>query len=142
MSVLVANDTIISSALKVARAKLDGFIAPSNMMLKPSIGPVETLSFAQLLKRGLITHWQIPLNEVLADQTLESEVLSAISDIEPKTGQFVDLFLAFINIPIIGKNVLGEQEFARLQENLKPGEHALLVFSNGDYSYVSEEFIP
>lgn len=142
VSVLVANDTIISSALKVARAKLDGFIAPSNMMLKPSIGPVETLSFAQLLKRGLITHWQIPLNEVLADQTLESEVLSAISDIEPKTGQFVDLYLAFINIPIIGKNVLGEQEFARLQENLKPGEHALLVFSNGDYSYVSEEFIP
>ncbi len=142
VSVLVANDTIISSALKVARAKLDGFIAPSNMMLKPSIGPVETLSFAQLLERGLITHWQMPLNEVLADQTLESEVLSAISDIEPKTGQFVDLYLAFINIPIIGKNVLGEQEFARLQENLKPGEHALLVFSNGDYSYVSEEFIP
>lgn len=142
VSVLVANDTIISSALKVARAKLDGFIAPSNMMLKPSIGPVETLSFEQLLERGLITHWQMPLNEVLADQTLESEVLSAISDIEPKTGQFVDLYLAFINIPIIGKNVLGEQEFARLQENLKPGEHALLVFSNGDYSYVSEEFIP
>lgn len=142
VSVLVANDTIISSALKVARAKLDGFIAPSNMMLKPSIGPVETLLFAQLLERGLITHWQMPLNEVLADQTLESEVLSAISDIEPKTGQFVDLYLAFINIPIIGKNVLGEQEFARLQENLKPGEHALLVFSNGDYSYVSEEFIP
>ncbi|MBT4884037.1 MAG: 4Fe-4S binding protein [Glaciecola sp.] len=142
VSVLVANDTIISSALKVARAKLDGFIAPSNMMLKPSIGPVETLSFAQLLERGLITHWQMPLNEVLADQTLESEVLSAISDIDPKTGQFVDLYLAFINIPIIGKNLLGEQEFARLQENLKPGEHALLVFSNGDYSYVSEEFIP
>jgi len=142
VSVLVANDTIISSALKVARAKLDGFIAPSNMMLKPSIGPVEILSFAQLLERGLITHWQMPLNEVLADQTLESEVLSAISDIEPETGQFVDLYLAFINIPIIGKNVLGEQEFARLQENLKPGEHALLVFSNGDYSYVSEEFIP
>jgi NosR/NirI family nitrous oxide reductase transcriptional regulator len=142
VSVLVANDTIISSALKVARAKLDGFIAPSNMMLKPSIGPVETLSFAQLLERGLITHWQMPLNEVLADQTLESEVLSAISDIEPKTGQFLDLYLAFINIPIIGKNLLGEQEFARLQENLKPGEHALLVFSNGDYSYVSEEFIP
>ena len=142
VSVLVANDTIISSALKVARAKLDGFIAPSNMMLKPSIGPVETLSFAQLLERGLITHWQMPLNEVLADQTLESEVLSAISDIEPETGQFVDLYLAFINIPIIGKNLLGEQEFARLQENLKPGEHALLVFSNGDYSYVSEEFIP
>ena len=142
VSVLVANDTIISSALKVARAKLDGFIAPSNMMLKPSIGPVETLSFAQLLERGLITHWQMPLNEVLADQSLESEVLRAISDIEPETGQFVDLYLAFINIPIIGKNVLGEQEFTRLQENLKPGEHALLVFSNGDYSYVSEEFIP
>ncbi|MDG1923264.1 MAG: 4Fe-4S binding protein [Glaciecola sp.] len=142
VSVLVANDTIISSALKVARAKLDGFIAPSNMMLKPSVGPVETLSFAQLLERGLITHWQMPLNEVLADQTLESEVLSAISDIEPETGQFVDLYLAFINIPVIGKNLLGEQEFARLQENLKPGEHALLVFSNGDYSYVSEEFVP
>jgi transcriptional regulator of nitric oxide reductase len=54
----------------------------------------------------------------------------------------VELYIAFISVPIIGKNLLGEAEFARLQEELKPGEHAIMVLSNGDYSYVSDEFIP
>lgn len=142
VSVLVANDTIITSALKVARAKLDGFVAPSNMILKPLPDSMPLLSFDELLAQGFITHWQVPVAQILADKSLASEVISAIEVIEPVTGQFVDLYLAFLNIPIIGTNLLGDAEFARLQENLKPGEHALLVFSQGDYSYVSEEFIP
>lgn len=142
VSVLVANDTIITSALKVARAKLDGFVAPSNMILKPSTELAETLSFTQLVERGLITHWQQPLSDVLAQPDLASEVVTAIDNVESETGLFIDLYFAFINIPLIGQNLLGTEEFKRLQENLKPGEHAVLVLSNGDYSYVSEEFIP
>lgn len=142
VSVLVANDTIITSALKVARATLDGFVAPSNMILRPTPEIVPSLSFDDLLAQGLVTHWQVAKDEILSDPTLENEVISAIEENESQTGQFIDLYLAFVNIPLIGKNLLGEEEFIRLQENLKPGEHALLVFSHGDYSYVSEEFIP
>lgn len=56
VSVLVVNDTIVTSALKVARAKLDGFVAPSNKILKPEAENFEPLNFDQLVERGLITH--------------------------------------------------------------------------------------
>ncbi len=38
--------------------------------------------------------------------------------------------------------MLGEQEYQRLLESLKPGEHALMVLNRGSYSFVSEDFIP
>lgn len=140
VSVLVVNDTIITSALKVARAKLDGFIAPSNMMLKPDY--FVPLSFDELLDKGFISHWQMPTEQVLNDASLSDEVITAIEKTPKESQHFVDMYIAFVNIPIIGKNLFGEAEFARLQENLKPGEHAILMLSNGDYSYVSEDFIP
>ncbi len=140
VSVLVVNDTIITSALKVARAKLDGFVAPSNMMLKPD--NFASLTFSEMLNKGLISHWQISAEQALADDNLPSEVVTAIQGVARSSEKFVELYIAFINIPIIGKNLLGEAEFARLQESLKPGEHAILLLSNGDYSYVGEAFIP
>jgi transcriptional regulator of nitric oxide reductase len=140
VSVLVVNDTIITSALKVARAKLDGFIAPSNMMLKPDY--FATLTFAELVDRQLISSWKIARETLLSDTTLPSKVVSAIKAVDQDSEQFVELYIAFISVPIIGKNLLGEAEFGRLQEELKPGEHAIMVLSNGDYSYVSDEFIP
>jgi NosR/NirI family nitrous oxide reductase transcriptional regulator len=140
VSVLVVNDTIITSALKVARAKLDGFIAPSNMMLKP--GYFAKLTFAELVDRELISSWKIDRETLLSDATLPSKVVAAINAVDKYSGQFVELHIAFISVPIIGKNLLGETEFARLQEELKPGEHAIMILSNGDYSYVSDEFIP
>ena len=142
VSVLVVNDTIVTSALKVARAKLDGFVAPSNKILRPETDNFETLSFNQLVERGLITHWQMPYTDIEQKTELESEVMDAIDNIEKQSDYFIDMYMAFINIPLVGKNLLGEAEFARLQENLKPGEHALLMLSNGDYSYVNEDFIP
>jgi transcriptional regulator of nitric oxide reductase len=140
VSVLVVNDTIITSALKVARAKLDGFSAPSNMMIKPDF--FATLTFAELVDRELISSWKIARKTLLSDTTLPSKVVAAIKAVDQDSEEFVELYIAFISVPIIGRNLLGETEFARLQEELKPGEHAIMVLSNGDYSYVSDEFIP
>ena len=42
----------------------------------------------------------------------------------------------------MGKNLLDEEEFARLQENLNPGEMALMVLNTKGFSFISDEFIP
>ena len=136
VSVLVINDTIVTSALKVARAKLDGFVAPSNKIINPAAS-IPT-SFDDLLEQGFIYHWQINYADT---QTLADDVRQAIDKLE-RHQEFVDIYLVYISVPEIGRTLLGEKEFERLQENLKPGEHALLAISKGDYSYISEEFIP
>ena len=137
VSVLVVNDTIITAALKVAMAKLDGFVAPSNMIVDPDI--FVPLSFYELVAAGHIKKWVVNRNEL---DTLPSEVRTAIADIPQESEHFIELYLAFLDIPIVAKNLLSDTERTRLLENLKPGEQPLLVLSRGDYSFISEDFIP
>ncbi|MBL4822801.1 MAG: 4Fe-4S binding protein [Colwellia sp.] len=151
VSVMVINDTIIASALKVARAKLEGFAAAATVKIDSDF--FQKLNFKQLIEQGHISHWQVSKIESLKLAVdVSNELVSVIealtedSDAEGaangKSGDFIDLYFAFVNIPVIGKNLLGELEYQRLQESLKPGEHGLMVFSRGNYGYVSENFIP
>ena len=141
ISVLVINDTIIASALKVAREKLSGFLAPSNISINSEF--FETLTFDQLVERNYIGHWELTREQAIAITNNSSIALSnEINALSEGENNFIELYFAFVNIPIIGKNLLGEQEYQRLLESLKPGEHALMVLNRGSYSFVSEDFIP
>jgi len=147
VSVMVINDTIIASALKVARAKLEGFAAAATVKIDTDF--FEQLTFEQLIAQGHISHWEVSKQQSLKLATdVSSELASVIeelteqSDSEGHNGEFIDLYFAFVNIPIVGKNLLGDVEYQRLLESLKPGEHALMVFSRGAYSYIDEDFIP
>ena len=141
ISVLVVNDTIIASALKVAREKLSGFVAPSNFVVNPDF--FEKLSFEQLLEKKYIQHWQLTRNQALALTQSESSTLTnTIEKLSEDSNDFIDLYFGFANIPIVGKNLLGETEYQRLLESLIPGEHALMVLNRGNYAFVSEAFIP
>jgi NosR/NirI family nitrous oxide reductase transcriptional regulator len=143
VSVMVINDTIIASALKVARAKLEGFAAASAVLVNNNF--YKTLSFEQLLKQGYIHRWQLNTQTSLSlAEKVSSELAQVIEDLSQQNskGNFIDLYFAFVNIPIVGKNILGDAEYQRLLESLKPGEHALMVFNRGNYPYISEDFIP
>ena len=144
ISVMVINDTIIASALAVARAKLEGFSAASTVKIDTNL--YQDLNFAQLLEKGYISHWQVSTQQSLnLAENVSNELVSAIEDLadeDVNTPNLIELYFAFVNIPIIGKNLLGEAEYQRLLESLKPGEHALMVFNRGNYSYISENFIP
>ena len=161
ISVMVINDTIISSALKVARAKLEVLTATATVKISPDF--FTKLTFNQLLEQGYIKHWQVSENQSLKLAVdISDELIDAIKELNSDFSQssvqslpkdvtkdltnnkhhFIDLYFAFVNIPIIGKNLLGEAEYQRLLEDLKPGEHALMIFNRGTYSYVSENFTP
>ncbi|MBE1288270.1 MAG: 4Fe-4S binding protein [Alteromonadaceae bacterium] len=139
VSVLVINDTIISAALKVARAKLDGFVAPSNKIVDPKA--IVPSSWDELVAGGFIQAWYVNYEDT---QDLPSEIKRAIDDIanEGEGNQFIELYTAFLTVEPIGKAILGDQEYARLVENLKPGEQGIFVLSRGDYSVLSDDFRP
>lgn len=141
ISVLVINDTIIASALKVAREKLSGFVVPSNITINPNY--YQTLDFEALVANNYIGHWQVNREQAIAiAQTSSTELVNEINNLAQDKTSFIDLYFAFVNIPIIGKNLLGEQEYQRLLDSLKPGEHAFMVFSRGSYAFISDRFIP
>lgn len=137
ISVLVINDTIIASALKVARQKLDGFLAAQPHQIRHNF--YHPMSFEQLMKKGYIHHWEVSTEEAMG---ISSKLAQKVASVTNGQRDFIDIYFTFVNIPIIGRNLLGDKEYDRLLEELAPGEHALMLFNKGQYSFVSEQFIP
>jgi NosR/NirI family nitrous oxide reductase transcriptional regulator len=54
---------------------------------------------------------------------------------------FIDLYAALVSVPAIGKRLLGEDGFAALQSSLKPDQQAILIASNGLYSFKGSGYV-
>ena len=139
VSVIIINDTVLSSALKVARHKLEGFAQAA--AAQPIMDKFEPLNWQQLLDRGYVGHWRLELAD--AERSLGTDLGSYPSLREAEPGEaFTELWYAYINAPSIGRNLLGDDGFARLQQRLKPGQQVLAVMSNGLFPHVPEDFKP
>ena len=139
VSVLIINDTILSSALKVARNKLGGFVQTAQTRAKPDF--FERLSWQQLLERGYIGHWR------LSREAIESELGRPLTDYPQEfegtdNGPFSELFFGYINAPMVGRNLLGDEGYEKLMAYIDPGAQVMLVLSGGAFHHVSENFIP
>lgn len=139
VSVLIINDTVLSSALKVARAKLESFAQSAPTRARPDF--YEQLSWQQLVDRGYLGHWQISATAV------ESELGRPLGDypidIEPEAdAPFSELFFGYINSPMVGRNLLGDEGYNRLMQRLDDNAEVLAVMSRGAYPHVSSEFVP
>ncbi|MCW8884165.1 MAG: NosR/NirI family protein [Motiliproteus sp.] len=140
VSVIIINDTILSSALQVARNKLEGFEQQPAAIPKQDL--FEPLDWQQLLQQGYVKHWQLsrePVERSLG-QSLDNYLELYIEDEDDP--RFSDIYYAYLNAPIIGRNLLGEEGFQRLIKGLKPGEQAFAVLSEGLYPHVPSNFKP
>ncbi|HEY6898494.1 MAG TPA: 4Fe-4S binding protein [Rhodocyclaceae bacterium] len=142
-TVRIVHKSILSSALTVARAKLglagkDAHEAPA----QPRSDVFERLSFAQLEKRGLVAHLQAS-NAAVENLFAGSEWagLDSEGQADPAALQ-VDLYLAYLNAPTIGRSLLGDEGYRRLMEKLEPGQTALWIASRGRYSMLDDDFTP
>lgn len=135
VSALVINDTIIASALSVARTMLEGFAPLSSKSLKPN--HYTEYNFKQLVETGYIKHWRLSLNDTLKQYPQLTDRLVEFENSQP----LVDLYIAPLSIEMVGRNLLSQSEFNRLKENVGNDGNAFLVLDAGTYSFISEEFI-
>jgi NosR/NirI family transcriptional regulator, nitrous oxide reductase regulator len=135
-SIVVLNDTIILSALKVASNVLDGFSYREKGKVRHD--QFKKKNWDQLLELGWVSHRRI-VNKDIDILFTDTSVDNASP--EPDA-LFTDLYFASLNIPTIGRNILGDEVYKQLMsEELKPGEQAILVASNGSFSTRGEEFV-
>jgi len=59
---------------------------------------------------------------------------------EQKAETFVDLYYTQLDIPTIGKNLLGESEYNWMMAQLQPGEHVIALLGNG-YSFKGSGYV-
>jgi transcriptional regulator of nitric oxide reductase len=141
-SVRIINETIVNSALQVAREKM-GFSKgrDPNRVAGIRTEIFEPLSFAQLLDRGYVRRLRVTNAEVeQAYRGTEGEGLDEEGSKDPDA-TFADLHIAQVDVPIIGRNLLGEAGWRKLMDQLD-GAPAMMVISNGRWTFMPENFVP
>ncbi len=141
-SLRIINQSILSSALKVARKKL-GFSEGRDPELIARIKPnvLEAHSIKELMDAGLIQRLVLSNADVekkfaaTAAAGLDADALS-----QPQA-PFIDLYVAYVSVPSIGRNLLSQATWDKLQSRIDPEDHAILVMSKGRYSVTGENFM-
>ena len=141
-SVRILNQTLLAASLKVARAKL-GYSEgrDPDLVAKIRAEMFKPMNWAGLQKAGLIHRLTLKNSDVekafkdTAGEGVDIEALQNLGDL------FADVYVAHLNVPTVGKNLLSPEKWAYLQQRLDPGDHALLMISKGRYPLMGEDFV-
>ncbi len=141
-SVRIINQSVLSAALKVARAKL-GFAQGRD---PGRIGRIRDdvfmpMSLQEMLDAGLVRHVRVRMGDVerlfagSAGAGLDAQALAQPDDV------FIDLWAAWASVPAVGRNLLAPRTWNRLQGRLEPGDHTLLVLTAGPHTLTGADFV-
>ncbi len=140
-SVRILNQSALSSALKVARKKL-GFAEgrDPDLIARIKLDKFEVLSAEALRQRGLVK--QVIMRNREIEQAFADSAgagLDALALARPEDA-FIDMDVSYVSVPTVGRNLLGDAGWKRLQNRLEPGDHAIMMISTGRYGVVGDDF--
>jgi NosR/NirI family transcriptional regulator, nitrous oxide reductase regulator len=146
VTVLVMGESVVRSAVRVARALgLGGAPAAaeeprSERSVDMEAGEVtdwETLLGEGAVRRLVLTGGDI--NE--AFERSGNERAAARPEPGAPDDVFIELYVALVSQPAIGRSLLGEAGFANLERRLAPDQHAILVAGDGRYSFKGSGYV-
>ena len=149
VTVLVMGDSIVRSATKLIKSgRLGGqgnVAAVAAPQVKKTIDP----------GKGEVRDWQT----LVGDGSVLRRLILSVDDVNkafeksgnaaaaarPEEGDpddtFIDLYVADVAVPTIGRSLLGDDGFNRLAGRLKPGQQALVVAGSGRYSFKGAAYV-
>ena len=142
-SIRIVNQSVLTAALSVARARL-GFSAQSTAVppATPDMARYEKLDFQGLLEKGLIGHMR--LSNAQAEALFAGSSAAGLDgDARDKPdGTFVELYLAYLNSPTTGRAILGDARYAEVMKRNYANRHLWWVGVTGRYPLYDERFVP
>ena len=145
VTVMVIDDSIIRAGLKVARALGLGGLSPS-----VESGPVTEIdetaeapdSWIDMEGDGTLRRLSLDVGQVnAAFELLDDPRAAARALTEPSETVFIDMQVALVSVPGIGRSILGDAEYDNLRDWLEPGAHAIAVFGRGLYSFKGSGYV-
>jgi len=142
VTVMVMNVAIVKSATQVARSL--GIISASQEIIQPmgTIYPdvYKKADWNTLVGDGSIR--KLYLNRKTVDEAFVGTEAEHVDEAtaEQKQDMFAEIYFAQLNIPTVGRNILGDDEYNYLISNLKEGEHAVALMGNG-YSFKGSGYV-
>ncbi|KAA1175973.1 regulatory protein NosR [Marinobacter salinexigens] len=143
VTVMVVNEVIMKTAHRVG-AELG--LVKNTGKTRPPIAEVQTdgfepASWQTLTGEGSIRHMMLTRGQV--DDAFKGTPAEGVDAAAPEARDepLIDLYAAYLNVPTIGRNLLGDKQYQWLMSELKDGEHAMAVVANGDYSFKGSGYV-
>ncbi|WP_296713312.1 NosR/NirI family protein [Rhodoblastus sp.] len=143
VTVAVIAESMVRAAIKVANAEgMGGPVAAVAAVRELDPSHAAPADWNALVSGGAVRRLSLSVGEVTEAfrRTGNENGVEHPEDADPAT-TFIDLYIAPVSIPAIGKSLLGADGFASLQKTLAPGQQAILVASNGAYSFKGSGYV-
>ena len=146
VTVMVMDDTIIRSGIKVARAYGLAGLKPE----RKATGPIYVVNqefdtsqdWISLISDGSVRRLKITLDEVNSAFEKSGNIPAADQPEEgPADESFIELYAGLVSVPSIGLSMLGEAEYGNLKRKLQPDQQAILLAANGRYSFKGSGYV-
>ncbi|MDN5787512.1 4Fe-4S binding protein, partial [Pseudorhodobacter sp.] len=146
VTIMVIDDSIVRSGLKVARALGLGGLAAEDKPTGPQfvVNPAATAPADWMTMEGDGT-----LRRLLLDVGQVNAAFAAMDD--PRAGEralteapettYIEMQAALVSQPGIAKSLLGDAEAKNLGEWLKDGDSAIAIFGRGIYSFKGSGYV-
>ncbi len=146
VTVMVIDDSVVRSGLKVARALNLGGLTPPAAAAGPSreIDPAVEAGrdWATLTSDGAVRRLSLDVGQINAAFAASGHSEAAARPEPGDTSEtFIDLEVALVSVPAIGRSLLGDAEYENLTAWLQPGEHAILILGKGRYSFKGSGYV-
>src|SRR5690606_4843380 len=140
VTVMVIDDSITRSGLKVARALGLGGLAPEAAATGPEfeIDPdaAAPADWHEIEGDGTLRRLSLDVGQVNAAFAANPDPRAAERAIgAPPETTFIEMHAGLVSVPAIGKAVIGEAQQANLQSWLGEGDHAIAVMGRGLSSF-------
>ncbi|WP_258872499.1 transcriptional regulator NosR [Pseudomonas citronellolis] len=143
VTVMVVNEIVMRAAHTVAVSlgliEDAGSVRPKPAQVR--LDAFQPATWAELTGSGAIRRLQ--LNRGQIDDAFKGTEAASVgaADAAHRADDFIDLYTALLNPPTVGRNLLGERQYHELMDSLKPGEYAIAVLGNGQYSFKGSGYV-
>jgi NosR/NirI family nitrous oxide reductase transcriptional regulator len=148
VTVLVMGDSIVRSAtklVKTGRLGSQGDLAASAAPQASKVidsGTSEIRDWQSLVGDGSVRRLFLSIADInKAFENSGNAAAAAHAEQGEPDDTFIDLYVADVAVPTIGRSLLGDEGYNRLAGRLKPGQQALVVAGTGRYSFKGAAYV-
>ncbi|CAD5107157.1 transcriptional regulator NosR [Zestomonas carbonaria] len=143
VTVMVVNEIVMRAAHTVAVSlgliEDGGSVRPKPALVRTDL--FQPATWSELTGSGAIR--RLHLNKGQIDEAFKDSEAEGIGEASPehRDDTFIDLYTALLNPPGVGRNLLGDSQYRELMDSLEPGEYAIVVLGNGEYSFKGSGYV-
>lgn len=148
VTVLVMSDSVVRSAVKLIRsgrlgqrgAGAPGASAAPAMVVDPAVSGIS--DWSTLVGDGSVRSVRLTVGEVTkAFADAGQQQAAQRPETDNPDDRFIDLYVAPVSVPVIGRSLLGDAGYDRLRKKLKHGQQAIIVAGEGAYSFKGSGYV-